>query len=170
MNEQIVSDHPLTEELEQPKAPTSGLLGWINNHNHQIGSAVLSIFTIIFLIAALQLPIGNLHRPGPGLWPIIIASVTTVLGIVEILVAKEDEENFTWSGITRAAILVATLLIYPVLYPFIGFLIPAALIIVIMMVVLYDQSWTRSLIVAVLTSGSVYFVFAELLDVRLVAL
>lgn len=135
----------------------------------QIGSLLVLAFSMIVAVGSLGLPIGTLGNPSPGFWPLVVGCLTAVFAIIEFFVGKDETEGFTGRGVRRTLIMVCTLLLVPIGYQFVGFLVPTFMMILIMMVALSRQKLGLSLLVGAIVSTTGYYVFAELLQVRLSA-
>lgn len=168
----VVSE-PLRTKLQPPPGEvgedgTSGARpSWMYRHGHRIGPLLILLFSGIVIVNAFSLRIGALSEPGPGFWPMIAGALTAIFALVELIVGKEGVESFTRRGTSRVVLLAASLLLIPLAYDFVGFLIPTIVVVFVMMTVLSKQRWWKSLLVGVILAGSGYYVFAELLQVRL---
>lgn len=142
---------------------------WNQRHAHRIGPLTVLVLSVTFVFASLPLELGSVSRPGPGLWPLFIASLSAALAIATMFHARRSEENFDIPGLLRVSYLLVALIAYPYLFDLVGFVIPSVLIIVFMMRFLSKEPWAKSLMVAVITTGVAYILFGVLLDVRLPA-
>lgn len=91
------------------------------------------------------------------------------MALVSAVLPRKDEERFRLHEVMRVVALMVVLLLFPVLFDYVGFVIPSMLVIVFMMRVLSKESWLRSLIVAVSTTALGYVLFGTFLNVRLPA-
>ncbi|NYE36022.1 hypothetical protein F4692_001126 [Nocardioides cavernae] len=112
--------------------------------------------------------LGSLRRPGPGLWPFVVAILIVVLGAVLLVVGRhlDDTEKFT-----RASLLVlvgaATFVALGYLLPLIGFEIPAVLLGIVWLRFLGGESWRSTIVISVLTTAAFYGLFLYALSVPL---
>src|SRR5699024_8681982 len=114
---------------------------------HQVGAILILAFSVIVAMGALSLPIGTIDKPSPGFWPLVVSCITAVFAIVEFFTGKEESEGFTGQGLRRTLIMVGALLLIPISYEIIGFLLPTFVMILIMMVGLSKQKlWFASLV------------------------
>lgn len=143
---------------------------WVMLHSHRLGPLIILIVSMLFLFASLPLTLGSLSRPGPGLWPLFIASLTAVLAILTGFHARKNEEYFDRKGLLRVGYLLVALVAFPYLFDVIGFAAPSILLIVFMMRFLSKEPWVKSIAVAVITTGITYVLFGVLLNVRLPAI
>ncbi|WMY78556.1 tripartite tricarboxylate transporter TctB family protein [Citricoccus sp. I39-566] len=140
---------------------------WMDRHGHRLGPLLILVCAVVVIVNSLSLRIGSLAEPGPGFWPIVAGVVTAAFALVELIVGKEEVEHFTHRGVSRVLILMASLLLIPITYEYIGFIIPTTVVVFIMMTALSKQRWWVSLISGLVMSGVGYYLFAELLQVRL---
>lgn len=141
----------------------------LDSHTHRLGPLLLLGLSIAFVIAGAQQDFGSLSRPGPGLWPISIGSITGTLALISALLPWKGEEHFRLHEVMRAGALLVAFLLFPTIFEYVGFAVPALLLITFMMKFLSRESWTKSAIVAVTTTGVAYVLFGEMLSVRLPA-
>lgn len=168
-SEPLLTDSPTPPAAaERGDAPTARL-NWMDRHGHRLGPLLILVCALIVILNASSLRIGDLAAPGPGFWPVVAGVVTAVFALVELIVGKEEVEHFTRRGTLRVLILAGSLLLIPITYEYIGFIIPTMAVVFIMMTVLSKQRWWVSLIAGALMACIGYYLFAELLQVRLSA-
>lgn len=112
--------------------------------------------------------LGSLRRPGPGLWPFIVACLVVVLAVVLLVVGRhlDDTEKFTRSSVL-VAVGAATFVALGFLLPVIGFEIPAVLLGIVWLRFLGGESWRTTIVVSVLTTAAFYGLFLYALSVPL---
>ena len=135
---------------------------------------------ILFLLAAgyyqraTQLSFGELSRPGPGVWPTLVAVsaiVICAIGIVESLLKQEEGKtpNIEMpAGVDgrRAAAFSALLVLYIVALPLLGFLWPSFAVVLLSMRVLARDKWWKCALVSGISVGFVYYGFVGLFETR----
>lgn len=159
----------MTISGDDKNAVSTAIPAW-HRHRHRLGPSLMLALSLIFWLSAAGLVTGSASRPGPGFWPLLVASVTGALSLVAIFSKRTDEEALQPSALIRVALLLAAMLSFPFLMEIAGFFIPSFLLIVFMMRGLSHQPLMRSLIVAAATSGAAYVIFGFLLNVRLTLL
>lgn len=123
-----------------------------------------------YLGAALQLPLGELARPGAGIFPILVgvllafASLSTVWEGWRTSTAEHAEFPAGHDGL-RLLVLIGSLLVYIVALPWIGQILASTLFLILLMRVLSEISWPRVIIYSLAISGTLYAVFVGLLNV-----
>lgn len=142
---------------------------WHDRHTHRIGPLILLSLSIAFVLAGSQLDFGSISRPGPGLWPIAIGTITGAMSLVSAVLPRKEEETFQRAEVARAATLMIAFFLFPTIFEYVGFVIPSILLITFMMKFLSRESWVKSLIVAVATTAIAYVLFGVMLNVRLPA-
>jgi putative tricarboxylic transport membrane protein len=112
--------------------------------------------------------LGSLRRPGPGLWPFLVACLVVVLAVVLLVVGRhlDDTEKFTRSSVL-VAVGAATFIALGFLLPVIGFEIPAVLLGIVWLRFLGGESWRTTIVVSVLTTAAFYGLFLYALSVPL---
>lgn len=129
------------------------------------GPAVLALFV---MLQSLDLGLGSLSAPRPGLWPFAVS--IALLGTTGVLLlgwSRFGDCDAWGGGAARAAVGAASLVPFVLLTPHIGFEIPAFLLLVFWMKVLGGESWRVSLPVALGAVVAVHLTFVEALGVSL---
>ncbi|MDB5840011.1 MAG: hypothetical protein JWQ23_1963 [Herminiimonas sp.] len=126
--------------------------------------------SVAYLGMSFQLPFGKVDQPGAGLFPVVVgvmlllASLATVwegwkmdsAALVEVPVGTDRK---------RLLSLIALLFGYFLLMPWLGHFITSVLFCALLIRVLSDLSWPRSLVYGVIMSILVYAIFVYLLKV-----
>jgi hypothetical protein len=124
-------------------------------------------------IAALQLPVGKIARPGPGLFPLLLGLLLASLGLallLEAVGAKTLQAKAFWrepAGRRRVMGTAAALLVYTFAVDPLGFLPTTFLLLVFLFRGVYRLTWIASVGMAVLISVSAHLIFAVWLQVNL---
>ena len=133
-----------------------------------VGALVALAIGIGGMVLALDYGLDSLRKPGPGLWPFVIATVITALSVLLLVVGRrlEDSVSFTRSSVLPA-IGVLTFLALGVLMPVIGFEIPSLVLCVIWLRFLGGESWRSTVLVSVGTVAAFYGLFLYGLSIPL---
>lgn len=127
----------------------------------RIASLVLVAIGVGALVSARPLEVGELTSPGPGMWPLTVATVVAITaGILFFTDLASDYEP--WDG--RALVIaagIAALAIFVVLFQIIGFTVSAFLFLLVWLRFFARESWRLSLVLAVAGSLGMYLIFAE---------
>jgi putative tricarboxylic transport membrane protein len=103
------------------------------------------------------------------MWPTIVTCVF-VLTTGPLLWKKPESERFELRGVARPLSLAALLLLFIPVYDVVGFLVPAALIMLFQLKVLGGERWPIAIAIAVTGTAATYLLFSELLGVNLAPL
>jgi putative tricarboxylic transport membrane protein len=151
----------LVEETEhEGRPPAAGPVS-----NVVTALAVLAI-GVAALVGSDALGLGTAAAPAAGTWPLLVAIVTVLIGVGMLAAARytHDAERFT-----RASLLVlaglATMVVFVVLLPVIGFEIPAALLCFVWLRFLGRESWRLSLLLTLGLVAAFYAIFVGALSV-----
>jgi putative tricarboxylic transport membrane protein len=123
---------------------------------------------------ASQLSPGTLSRPGPGVWPSIVALVMIVICVIAILESLLKQEEGKTAHIElpiamdrrRAVLFIALMVGYILSLRYLGFLWPSIAVVILSMRVLADSKWWKASILAVVSVGITYYGFIELFETR----
>lgn len=138
-------------------------------------SRIVAVCVLLFAVVAAyyssQLSFGKWSQPGPGFVPILVSVLMGVLSIADVVmefrkdaVAPEEFANINW---IRFFLFSALCLIYVVLQKQIGFLLDTVICLFLMIKVAGIKGWIKPVLVSVLFSAFVWYVFTQLLKVPL---
>ena len=117
------------------------------------------------VVGALQLSLGQLNKPGPGLWPFIVGVFLAVMAVV-LFVVQDSSECERWNrralGIAGG---LASLGIFIVLFQSIGFLIPAFLMLALWLKIFGEEPWKLAVPLALAGAVTMHFLFVVALGV-----
>ena len=127
---------------------------------------VLVFVGVVFLVPSIQLGIGTLAGPGPGLWPFI--NSVAVIGLAPlVLLARHRFHPPSRAGLLRVVGVAVPLLLFVPLYDWAGFIGAGAPALLVIARWVGGMSWLPAIAVSVLTPVIVYVLFAMLLSVNL---
>jgi putative tricarboxylic transport membrane protein len=128
----------------------------------------LFILSILMMSLSWKLPLGSFRRPGPGLYPLLIAvilgSLTFYLFISSWLEKARDSQN-KWD-LKKIFYILGILSVYGFCFEPLGFLLSTFLFFLLLKPIIQKQ-WSFVLIGAVLVALSSYFIFDILLQSQL---
>jgi hypothetical protein len=118
------------------------------------------------LVGSLSLGAGSAGKPGSGTWPMLISLAMVVLGLALLPVARTtaDAERFTRPS-RLVLVGIATMVVFVVLIPIIGFEIPSALLAFVWLRFLGQESWRSSIITSLAVVIAFYLIFVAALSV-----
>ncbi|MBG6215595.1 putative tricarboxylic transport membrane protein [Arthrobacter sp. CAN_A6] len=128
--------------------------------------AVLAI-SAIALNLTLRMPIGTPSTPGPGLWPLTVSLVLVLVAIL-LVVSRDHSGQEMWTRGARTVIgAIVSLVVFIVLFPLIGFTVPAMVMSLLWLKAFGRERWLTTALIAVITPIILYLLFDQVLGVRL---
>lgn len=120
-----------------------------------LGAAVMSV----------GLSLGSLTEPEPGLWPFIVSTV--VVGTAVILLVNDVPSDYErWDGrIVRVGVGIAALAMFIVLFQVLGFLVSAAMFLLMWMWFIGHESWKLAAPLAVCGAIALQILFVIIFGV-----
>jgi putative tricarboxylic transport membrane protein len=141
----------------------------------QWSGLALSILAAGMICAALGLPYGNVHNPGPGFFPLwlgVILGGMSIALLVQTIRGKESErtlrdileEDVRWG---KVLLVLAGLVLYGFLMDYLGFFIVTFLLMALLLRFIEPQPW--KIVIGWALSGSVgsYLIFEVWMKLRL---
>ena len=141
----------------------------------QWSGLALTILSAGMIVAALGLPYGNVHNPGPGFFPLwlgVILGGMSIALFVQTTRGKESErtlkeimeEDVRWG---KVLLVLGTLMMYGLLMNTIGFLIVTLLFMIVLLRFIEPQPWKVVIGWALAGSMGSYLVFDVWMRLRL---
>jgi putative tricarboxylic transport membrane protein len=141
----------------------------------QWSGLALSILAAGMIWAALGLPYGNIHNPGPGFFPLWLGLILGGMSIalfVQTTRGKESErtlrdileEDVRWG---KVLLVLAVLILYGFLMDYLGFLVVTFLMMVVLLRFIEPQSWKAVIGWALGGSVGSYLIFEVWMKLRL---
>ena len=140
--------------MEEDRPPAGGPV------YQTVGALVGIAIGVAGAVMAYGYGLGDLQKPGPGLWPFIVSVVIAALSVILLVAGRglADSEAFTRSSVLAVAGAV-TFVAFGFLMPVTGFEIPALLLSVIWLKFLGGESWRNTIVISVVTVAVFYFLF-----------
>lgn len=144
------------------------------------GAVLMGVLALVYLMEGLELDYGTANMPREGFIPLIVGLV--LLACCVVLFAQEvlfrnkeqkddaavtqdnEEDNFC---IKKPFYLTVALLFYPLLLPYLGFLMLTPVLLFVAFRIFNYRTWLWSAIVAVVATAITYGVFEKWLVVLL---
>ncbi len=144
----------VAHEMEEDRPPAGGPV------YQTVGALVGVAIGVGGAVLAYGYGLGNLQKPGPGLWPFIVSVVITALSVILLVVGRglTDSEAFTRSSVLPVVGAV-TFVAFGLLMPVTGFEIPALVLSVIWLKFLGGESWRNTVVISVVTVAAFYLLF-----------
>jgi len=150
-------------------------LNSVSRRNAYLTVGVLGlVLSGTYLAGAVQLKMGDLSQPGAGVFPVIVSViliVASLLTVAEGWQGDRDEQVELPQGADRKRLLlmVALMIGYVVLLPWLGQAITSSLFFLLLLRLLSKMSWLSVVIYALLMSAALYFIFIYLLKIPMPA-
>ncbi len=130
--------------------------------------------SVLYFVSCMGLKLGALRKPGPGLFPSLIAVallLSTGAHLYKVF-RKEEEASGRPAGgpsvnLRTLGGLSAFIVVYPALLMSLDFVLSTFLTVFGMLLVLRFRTWPASLFVSLFTAIACFFLFAMLLGVAL---
>ncbi len=142
-----------------------------------VSSLFFLFMGVLFLIGSFSYSIWDRYGPGPGLFPLLLGSIFSMLSFILFLASnlrkehQEDElkesDSMKFSVINKTLIFLCFLLGFYFLFDRLGFLLTIFSFMIGTLILFAKRSMKLSLSVSVLTSLLIYFIFVRLLGVQL---
>jgi putative tricarboxylic transport membrane protein len=136
----------------------------------RIVAAVALLFGAVAAYEATGLPLGTIHSPGPGFFPLWTSILIVLLALVLLVQALTSRSSISREGFGRIGKVVALLIVlagYTFLLDQLGYPVCTFLLVLFMLRVLDPQRWTVALGFAAMTAVVSYVLFAIWLSVPL---
>ena len=139
-------------------------------------SVALGLFmiSILYSIGCMELKLGTLRKPGPGLFPSLIAAAllfSTSAHLYKVFSKREEKSDRPEDGarlnLRAWAGLSICVFAYPVLMMFLDFVLSTFVTVFAMLLILRFRTWPVCLFVSLFTAVVFFVVFAMLLGVAL---
>ena len=133
----------------------------------RIPASVLLVLGGAAALVASKMAIGSPTAPGPGLWPLTVSVLLILFGGLLVVVGDhEGQERWGGNALTVLAA-IASLSVFIVLFPRIGFTVPAILMSLLWLRAFGRERWRSAVLLAVVAPVLLYLLFDEFLGVRL---
>ena len=134
-------------------------------HAHRTAAALVLLVSLLAVEESLDLGLGATTEPGPGLWPFMVSGFTGAVAAV-LLVVDDPSTHERWTSRSlRIAVGLGVLAAFIAAFSVIGFVLPAALLMLFWLRVFADEPWRLVVPVAAGTAVGLYLVFVVALGV-----
>jgi hypothetical protein len=147
--------------------------GIIKYSRHQVSSLVWLAFAGSIIFESLRLPIGTWRDPGPGFLPLGTGTLLGVLSIFDFYRSRKGNAmapKETWYPSDRwpkLFIVTASLFIYLLLWPVLGFLVSTIALLFFLFRTVEPQTWKMSVGASLLIPIAFYGIFEVWLKAQL---
>ena len=136
-----------------------------------IASGLFTAFAIFIITISSKYPPSNHGVPGPGVFPIIIATLIILSAIALIVVtlkssAKGDTEvDLKSKNIINVYIAMTGLVIYLVLLPMLGFVSTTFVMLLLYVRWFSKRAWWKCIVISLVFTLAIFFLFGTVLNV-----
>lgn len=131
-----------------------------------LGGLVPLALGIVASIGAYELALGQLNKPGPGLWPFLLSVLLIVCSLVLLVkdVRKDSYEKFT--GNTKLVVYsIISTAIFIVVFKYLGMAVAVVGLLLFQLRVVGGEKWKITLLVTVGMTVACYLLFAVWLKI-----
>ena len=139
------------------------------NSIDQKSSLFLIVLSLIVILGAVQLGLGDLHKPGPGFFPFlagVILMISSVAVWVKGLRSKEEPPEQARILGKKLILVILALLSYFWLFKILGFIVCTALLMGFLLYIYEPRKWWIIGVEVAFSVFLLYLVFKWLLNVR----
>ena len=135
-------------------------------------AAALLLFACAILWGAALMPLGTVGAPGPGFFPRALGWLLALVSVgllVRALRLDHAVDEAVALGHRHIALTLVALVGLALMFEYVGYVLSAALFMLVLLRAFSTLGWTRSLVAAVATALVSYYMFDRLLSVTLPA-
>lgn len=136
-----------------------------------IVSGVFTAFAILIIAVSLTYPPSNHGVPGPGMFPIIIASLIILsslsLFITTLRMGKEADTSVDLKSknVMNVYVTMVGLVLYFILLPLVGFVTTSIVMLILYIKWFSKRPWWKTILISVIFVLAIFFLFGSVLNV-----
>ncbi|MGE4454664.1 MAG: tripartite tricarboxylate transporter TctB family protein [Sphaerochaeta sp.] len=136
-----------------------------------IVSGVFTVFAIFIIALSLTYPPSNHGVPGPGMFPIIIASLIILsslsLFLTTLRMDKEAdvEVDLKSKNVLNVYVTMVGLIVYFILLPLVGFVVTSTIMLILYIKWFSKRPWWKTILISVIFVLAIFFLFGSVLNV-----
>ena len=130
-----------------------------------IGAAVLSLLGIAAMFSAIGFGTGSLDRPGPGLWPAILAAALVLSALAFLVVNRDGKEGAFGSEVWNALLVIGSIVAFILLFEHVSFFVASVLLLAGCQLAAGARRWLPMVITCAVGTGAAYVLFFVVLGV-----
>lgn len=136
-----------------------------------IVSGVFVVFAIVIIAISMGYPPSNHGVPGPGMFPILIASLILVSSLTLALLTlrmpkeKDTEIDLKSKNVLNVYITMVGLIVYAVLLPMVGFIVTTSIMLTLYIKWFGKRPWWKCILISVLFTLGIFLLFGSVLNV-----
>jgi putative tricarboxylic transport membrane protein len=138
----------------EPDMPPAGRLA------DTIARLVPGAVGVFAILHVQELGVGSLQEPQPGFWPLVLSVLLILISLIMVIAGNRLKRGESFQrGALEVLAGAATLAVFALVIEYVGFELPAVLMMLYWLRVLGRESWRTSLIVSAATVTAFYLVF-----------
>lgn len=130
-----------------------------------IGAAVFVLLGIAAMVSAIGFGTGSLDRPGPGLWPTILAAGLILSAVVFLVVNRDGKEGAFGAEVWNALIVVGSIVVFILLFEHVSFLVASVVLLAGCQLAAGARRWLPIALTCVLGTAAAYALFFVVLGI-----
>ena len=132
-------------------------------------ACICAFISLIYLIQALQYPMGAENKPGPGVFPLFAGSLLLLgaLGSIWVTLAHPPAGKMDWpkgKELVRVIAIAVAALIYAYGVEFLGHIIATLIVTLTCLHAMGMRSWLLKIVTALLIAFGSYYLFSVILS------
>lgn len=138
-----------------------------------VATIVLLVVGVAYLYSSLQLPLGDLSRPGPGMYPTVVACFMVLVSIAAVVQSLAIQKRASGPvaasrrNISKIAIFCASAIAMVLLLAVVGFVLSVTVLSAAVLWLMTETQLWRCLIYALAMAIVIYAAFTQMFSVRL---
>ncbi|MER6561775.1 tripartite tricarboxylate transporter TctB family protein [Streptomyces sp. NPDC001027] len=156
-----LTDPQLADEQSGDDAPRPSKWG------SRIVGIVPALIGLAAAIESVRLGVWVDSRPGPGLWPLLAATLTVVAGVVTALTDQSAFEGLQSGELKRVLLALGLLSLFAAFFEQIGIFSSSVVLVTAWLRCVAGSTWKTSVLTGVASAVSCYVLFVELLALPL---
>lgn len=132
---------------------------------YRLPGVILLVLSVYFALESLKLGLGDATRVGPGLWPLMICVFTAAAAGTLLLIDKRSDYEAWTRRSLRLLVGVAALALFIVAFGLVGFVLPAAALMLFLLRFFAAEPWRLAIPIALATAVCLYLIFVVALGV-----
>jgi putative tricarboxylic transport membrane protein len=136
-----------------------------------IVSGVFTALAVFIIVLSLTYPPSNHGVPGPGMFPIIIASLIILsslsLFLTTFRMSKEADTSVDLKSknVLNVYITMVGLMLYFILLPLVGFVVTSTVMLILYIKWFSKRPWWKTILISVIFVLAIFFLFGSVLNV-----
>ncbi len=133
------------------------------------GLVLVALAVYVCVHVFIALPVGSHHRPGPGYFPLLLAAILGVCGIIVFFSGRSSESfrSLTWPGLRQAFFIALCCLFAVYAIEPLGYMLTIFFILLFLVLIVERNKWWVAILLSFALAFGTYVVFRNFLSVPL---